>query len=315
MPWMQRPLVPPLPGEAQDIVDVLDTVASGVLPILNAASTLLNAAQIFFQTADLYKALITALLNQTEALVNDLFGSGAFELVINPFTVFNRRQELDKYGIPTLTPEEAVNLAIRSLDDLGDQGRPQFSPAANVSAFGILVTAPNVGVFLDILRGLLSLWTIDDLRFLIDQIERRTGAAPQSRQPDWDTLRFNQIGALGQIQKELLRVLAIAKGYVAVPDDAILDLINQLQRKVNILTLSIAAFQAVIDALTNTPALSGVYILDIPTGVGGNERLKKELKDPQFSALGLNQYTMMALYVGGGPSAAGVDAIRQLIAS
>jgi hypothetical protein len=314
MSWTKRQLVPPLPSEAQPIVDALNTVSGAVVPILNAASTLLNAASIFFQSADLYKALMTALVTQTEDLVNDLFGSGAFELVVNPFTSFRRRQKVDKNGIPLLTPEEAINLAIRSLDDQGDLDRPQFSDAANISAFGILVTAPDISVFLAILEALLSLWNIDDIQFIIREINRRRGILVQSRPPDWDSLRFNQIKALGDVQKELLRVLAIAKGYLAVPDDAILDLIAQLQRKVNILTLSIAAFQAVIDALTNTPALSGVYMLDVPLGVGGNNRLKAELRDPQFAQLGLNKYTFMALYVGGGPSAAGVDSIRQLLA-
>lgn len=59
----------------------------------------------------------------------------------------------DENNIPTLTPVEAINLAIESFDDEGDVRRPPFSKASTVTGFGILITTPYLQLFATLLKG------------------------------------------------------------------------------------------------------------------------------------------------------------------
>lgn len=314
MSWQQKNLGPPIPPEAQAIVDNLSTAAGSVVPILDAAAALLDIAKVFYNGgSDLYAALMSALITECENLINDLFGSGAYEIIVSPFHSIAQRLPKDKYGINLLNPGQAIDIAIKSFDDLGDDNRPQFSSGANVSAFGILVTVPDVFLFIQLLEALYNVWTTWDINYIRQEILKKTGVRYKSKPPDWGNVSFTKIDALAQIKKQLMDVLYIAKGYQITPDDGINDLINALSRKVAILNDTVTTFQAVLDALAGSTALSGAYIFDVPLGVGGNDKIKAALPNEVLSALKLNRYTIFMLYVGGGPSAAGVDAIRQLI--
>lgn len=320
MSWTPKTVTPPLPSEVNDILTGLNSLTGSVSSSLGTISSLLDAAKPFFSGGtDPFAALVTAILTELQNFNNDFFGSGAFQLVIDPFAAFGPRfneegRGKDKYGIPLLTPKDALNKAIRSFDDQGDEDRPQFSDSANVSAFGLLVTAPDLSIFLDILQALASVWTIDDITFTFNRLQKTSQPKPKkSIAPDWSSLRFNQVGALGDIQKEINKALSITKGYTTVGDNVISEIIDTLQRKVDVLQASVDGLQLVVDALVATAGVPNVWVLDVPIGVGGNRRIKEEIVDPNLSALLLNKYTFMVLYVGGGPSAAGVDKIRQLV--
>ena len=385
MPWQQKALLPPLPPEAQDVVDDLNAVAGSIIPILDAAATILDAAKIFFSAgSDLYAALMTALITEVENLINDLFGSGAFELMVHNSSVLSTKLQKDKFGIQLITPADAVNLAIQSFDDLGDDQRPQFSDAASVAGFGFLVTQKDVFLLVKILEALATVLGLPQLDVIFEDLKSQsgqsrtilsnksvfagqitfdyTGGTPKvgnfiqqgavsavitaetdtqiniedkgiakkfvngaarflaeprfSTGADWDSFRFNQFEALGKIQVQLLDVLQIAKGYAVVPDNNIAELIDLLSRKVDTLTAAVTIFQAVIDEITNISGLSGTFVFDLPITTGGNKKLKEELFNPAFedTSFAFDKYTFFALYVGGGPSAAGVETIRLLFA-
>ena len=383
MPWTQKTLLPPLPPEAQDVVDDLNTVAGSIVPILDAAATLLDAAKIFFSAGtDLYAALMTALITDVEDLVTDLFGTGAFELMVHSSAVLSTKLPKDKSGIQLITPADAVNLAIQSFDDLGDDQRPQFSDSANIAAFGFLVTAKDVFLLVEILEILFSVLGLPQIKVLFEDLKEAsgqsrtilsakatsggkitftyTGGSPKvgnfiqqgavsvvvssftdttvaiedigigkkfengaarflaqprfSTGADWDTFSFDQFDSLGKIEVQLLDVLQLAKGYAVIPDNNITELIDLLSRKVDVLTAAVTLFQSVIDEITNTSGLTDTFVFDLPITVGGNKKVKEELVNPAFAAssFALDRYTFFVLYVGGGPSAAGVETIRLL---
>lgn len=385
MPWQQKTLLPPLPSEAQGIVDGLDAVAGSIVPILDAAATLLDAAKIFFSAGtDLYATLMTALITEVEDLVNDLFGAGAFELLVHSDAVLSTKLKKDKSGIKLITPVDAVNIAIQSFDDLGDDQRPQFSDGASVSGFGFLVTAKDVFLLIKILEILASVLGLPQIGKIFDDMKEATGqsrtilsnktvigdkiqfdyeggtpevakfvqqgaistvivastdttieidniglatkfedgAARFLSQPrfstgaDWDSFTFNQFGAMGDIQTQLLNVLQLSKGYAVVPDNNITELIDLLSRKVDTLTAAVTIFQAVIDEIINTAGLADAWVWDLPLTTGGNTKIKESLVNPTFDSpsFALNRYTFFAVYVGGGPAATNVDLIRALFA-
>lgn len=320
MAWTPKTLTPPLPPGAADVVNAISTATTSVSGALTAFSTLLDAAKVFFTAGtDVFQFIVNTIITEAENLNNDFFGSGAFQLIVSPFDVAGPRfleegAGKDQFGIPFLTPRDAISQAVRSLDDTGDANRPIFSDSANIAAFGLLITAPDVKAFITLMQALLSVWTLDDLVFIINRTQAKATPPPKKSVPvDWTSLRFNQIKALADIQRENNKALAIARGYLNVGDNVITQLIDTIQRKVDVLNDSVATFQFVIDALVAAAGIPNVFVLDVPLGPGGVRRLKEELRDPALESLLLNKYTLMLLYVGGGPSAVGVDNIRQLV--
>lgn len=319
MSWQKQNLIPPLPPEAQQIVDSLNTVVGTVSPVISAAVTILDAAKTFMVLmADLYAALMTALITEVENFVNDTFGSGAYELIIHPVDIYPGIKR-DKYGFSKITPGDAINLAIKSFDDQGDPNRPQFSDGANVAAFGIMVSAPDIGVFIFLMEAIVALWKVNEFEEILNRAKKKKGKYKKktldyySSKPDWGSLRFNQIEYLGDLQKEMLNLLAIAKGYATVPDNVLVDLIDALARKLELLNDTIAAIMLIINTIANIGQLADMWVLDIPLGPGGNKRIQQALVDAQLSGMKINKYSMLMLYVGGGPSAAGVELIRSLL--
>lgn len=320
MSWTPKTVTPPLPPGAADVVAAIGAATSTIGGVLSTVSALLDAAKIFFTAGtDLLQFLMNAVITEAENLNNDFFGSGAFQLIVSPFDMAGPRyledgNGKDQYGIPYITPRDAISAAVRSLDDLGDANRPVFSDSAQIAAFGLLVTAPDVKALIALMEALLSVWTLDDLVFIINRTKAKSSPKPKKSVPvDWSSLRFNQIKALGDIQAENNKALAIARGYLNVGDNVITQMIETIQRKVDVLNESVTTFQQVIDLLTAAAGIPNVFVLDVPLGPGGTRRLKEELRDPALESLLLNKYTLMLLYVGGGPSATGVDNIRKLI--
>lgn len=332
MTWTPKTITPPLPPEAQDIVDAISTVTGTVSGILTTFSTLLDAAKIFYNGGtDLFVALMNGIIDAAEDLNNDYFGSGAFQLIIDPFSLPSTRyleqgindlaeditgakiKKKDQFGIPQLTPAECIAAAIRSFDDTGDENRPIFSDAADITALGLLITAPDLSAFLDLLEKLLSVWTLDDLEFIFDRFQLKVNPVKKSVPVDWGSIRFNQIKALGDIQKENNKALAIARGYLNVGDSIIPELIETIQRKVDVLNDSVTTFQSVVDLILAAAGVPNVFVLDVPLGAGGVNRVKIELRDSDLESLAINKYTVMLLYVAGGPTAVGLDKIRQLV--
>ena len=396
MPWQQKELLPPLPPELQLLVDNLTGVKSTVEAVAVPLADALNAIKAFFiSTVDPFATLMNAIITETENLINDLFGAGAFQLIVSPFTVggVNRRTadgKIDKFGFQYITPDRAIKEAIKSFDDLGDPNRPQFSENAPIAAFGILITVKDIGAYLKALELLNGVWTLSDVQFALARMKETVGGSasaqhdgvafnavtpgPQgnkivlvfdgvqtvdqvvdawnndpttveqdllvsfesianpltplglpnpdfkdgssvlspatvrlqgartSKGADWNSIRFNQIGQLALVQDQLLKILALAKGYTLVPD-SIQNLIDALLKKIQQIQDAADLAQQLIDDLTNIQGLADAWIFDLPVTTGGNAAVKEALKNAELQAPDkfIFRYTFFALYVGGGP--------------
>jgi len=315
MSWQQVDLAPPLPPEVQAILADLTVAGNSVATTLGIISDALDIVKIYYQAgSDLFKAIMSALVTELENLMNDLFGAGVFELFVTPFNVNRRGLTIDKLGIPKVTPAQAINFAVNSFDDTGDEQRPIFSDGANVAAFGLLITAPDIILFYEILKKLGVFWKTKEFEILIQRVELAQNPKTRSFNPDWSSFKFNQIEYIGQLQKDMGETLALIKGYMLVADDVMTKLIDALQKKIDDLNARIVALQAIVDLIGSLDEMAGVWFLNVPLGPGGTALIKKELKDQVLSGLSFNNYTMMALYMGGGPNAQAAETWRALLA-
>lgn len=139
------------------------------------------------------------------------------------------------------------------------------------------------------------------------------GPPKRSRQPNWYSWKLNSIDLLHKQQQQLIRLINIARGYTTVPDTVVLDLIKLLEKKVKILQTVVKEFNELINDIKNALTKSGIYVLSIPSATGGNTYIKNQLKQHSFKKLEKNGYTFGALFIGGGPSLAPVETVRNLI--
>lgn len=310
MPWQNTGIAKPIPEELSNLLATAGGVLSALNPLLETIKTLLQIAQAFYSgVLDPLAALAQDLLTEAENIVNDFFGTGVYMLNVD---AVNRSGivKYDSIGLPLLTPGQAISLAIDSLDDTGDIARPQFSNSANICAFGLMATAPSVDQFLALIQQLRNLFTMPDWELIFTIANRhRTVVSGVPTPPDWKSLRFNSIPEMKALQDACLDLIQMLKGYAVVPDNNLQDLIDIIDQKISLLQDLLDSIDSLINDLRNT---TGIFVMNMPIGVGGNERLKQFLRDCPLERSN-NQYTIMAVFAGGGPSLQPVDNIRKLI--
>jgi hypothetical protein len=375
--WERTTISTPIPGAISDALQPVTSLLGAISPLLSTIKAFLQVAKAFLlDFGNIFEGLVDAGIQELEDAVNDLFGTGAFTLVVTPFTfelsdeqaeaiakaydrdVLSARTAYDKAlleinlnfrittvernrrllnartaynaslnfaerkrsigrktdpitGFPLLSPAEAILAAFASFDDPGDPNRPQFSKSANVSMFGILLTSPTLGGLGDLLEKILSLFDIPEWRLLLRRVNRfRETPTDPSVVPDWRSFRLNSISHLASLQGELLDLIETLRGYLLSPKDSLVELANIIAEKVTTLLEIVDTIQNFINALTK---VSGVYFLQVPIGVGGNERLKKALRDPILEDTCFkSNFTALALFAGGGPSAQPIHTIGGL---
>lgn len=313
MTWESKTLNSILPGPFAQLASAANTAANGldaVATVLNTAVTLVKAFQT--TTSDPFFALVNALISDAEDLLNDTFGAGFFLLLVTPYTIESPTYDIT-FKIPTLTPAQALTRAQQSFDDQGDLARPQFTDSATVTGFGIMATAVSPDILLEKVQGLLSLMNLKEFNDLYDkynkaiQVHDDPTSVIRSRQPDWTSIRLQDIPPFGDLYKQMKGYLNLFKGYATTANNATDDFLNTLTRKITAISQQATALSDAIDAVIGGLGASGVYWLDIaPTG-GGNTYLKASLPDSTLQALTQNKYTVMALFVAGGP---GVDSLE-----
>lgn len=310
MSWIKRDVVGPIPDELASVSAEASTLVSTLTPILTSVANLLSAAQVFYTTTlDPYSSLVTSLINQAENLNNDFFATGVYDLSVTPFSRSGVTR-YDSFGFPLMTPKEAILSAVESFDDLGDSQRPQFSNSAQVSAIGLLASAPSPDAFISIVENLTSILQLEDWKLLLKLRERHSDVSSvESVLPDWRSLKLNSIEDMRKVQDSNNQIISYARGYAATPDTNIQDLVDVINAKVSKLN----QLKSQLDQLTqNLRAATGVFVMNVPMGVGGNERIKQELRDCPLER-STNQYTVLTVIMGGGPSLSTVDNFRKLV--
>lgn len=219
----------------------------------------------------------------------------------------------DSIGVPILKPRDCINLAIDSLDDLGDSNRPIFSDAVEISAIGFMATSPGFDQFKKLLEDLIAVFAIPDWELALYRFnEIVPNTLPPSTIPDWSSVRLNSFAPMDQLQKQLIGFLETLKGFQLTSTGNLQDLIDIMTARTNQLEKISKDLDDLAKAITTA---TGVFVLNVPIGVGGVNRLKTELSDA-FLECQNNNYTIMTLFVGGGPeSAKAVDKLRGLFLS
>jgi hypothetical protein len=290
-------------------------------PVIDTAKSLLEIAKALYSViADPYAGIMGAVVASLEDLVNDYFGAGGHLLVVDNFAPIlqpknkkDKKDKKDKYGIPLLAPGTAINIALSSLDDLGDPSRPVYSNSAQISAFGFMLTAIDFVGFYELMKALQNVWSIDELKFNIKKFEQFEKGFSQSVPPNWKATKYNDIEQVAKLQKNILKMLNQTRGYLVTADQAVIQLIDSFVRKADQLKASADGIASILRALSAIAAMNDVWAFDVPLTTGGTEKLKEQLFSDQLAGMKLNKYTFLVLYVGGGPNAPVIDNIRQLI--
>lgn len=215
----------------------------------------------------------------------------------------------DSFGIPILTPRNCILEAVNSFDDLGDVNRPIFSNAVEVSAIGFMATAPGLDQFKSIIEEFIKVFEIPDWSLSLYRFNEISSVTVPSVLPDWKSVRLNSFSPMDQVQKTLIGILETVKGFQITADDSLQDLIDIMKARAEHLDKISNDLNDLANAIQKA---TGVFTLNIPIGVGGTERIKAELRDT-FLECQKNQYTIMTMFLGGGPGAAqAVDTLRGL---
>ncbi len=289
----------------------IGSVLSAIEPILAIAKTLLEIAKVFIEgVEDPFGGLLDAIIEELETLINDLFATGFYIVTVNPFKLEGIRR-FDDFGTPLLTPGDIIDEMVESFDDQGDEARPQFTDA-EMTAIGIIATAPDLAGLLGLIQELIAIFKIPEWELVLEwHQEKADDTQVKSEVPDWESLRLNSFEPFGTLQKDLIALLEAAKGTRIVPDNNIADLIDMLIKKIERLQDILDRIQEILDNAAG--AASGLWVFDYPPTAGGNEAIKAALRDPYLEQCVPNGYSIGTLIVGGGPSLEPVNALRQLL--
>ena len=329
MAWQKSSVGAPVPQAIVSAVDAVDTVVSILDPILTVAETALEVAKVFVKTTtDPAAVLFDAVISDLENLINDLFATGVYCLEVNPFNIQASSVIVpgavggpspiigrwDVFGIPLMTPNECIINMINSFDDLGDTARPQFSSQASIVAFGFLITAPDIAGFLALIDAFLAVFDWPGFDLMKARMAKQITEPVPSVYPDWVSLKLNSIKQLKDIQDSLLDLVNTLKGYRNVLNNVI-DLIDMIKTKVETLQDIVKKFRNQLDSLKNAAKASGIYVFNFPLQTGGNKAIQAALNDPYLQSICTldNGYTASILLLGGGPSAAPINAIKELV--
>lgn len=310
MPWRDTGIAKPIPNAIADVLSVAGGAISVIEPLLSAIKTLLQVAEAFYHgVLDPLAATVQALLTEAQNFITDFFGTGVFSLVVD---AVNRPGivKYDSLGIPLMTPGQAIFTAIDSLDDLGDINRPQFSVDASIVGLGFMATAPSPDQFLALIALLRRIFTIPEWELIFKIVNRhRIVVAGPPVPPDWRSLRLNSIQEMKDLEDGMLALIQMLRGYAVVPDTNIQDLVDIIDQKLSLLKDLMDKLKQLVSDLRHT---TGIFVMNMPIGVGGNARLKEFLRDCPLEH-SHNQYTIMSVFVGGGPSLQPIDKMRALI--
>jgi hypothetical protein len=329
MPWQKSSVSAPISDAIIDVADGVDTVLSILDPILTIAETALEVAKVFVKTTtDPAATLFDAVIAELENLINDLFATGVYCLEVNPFNIQASSVIVpgavggpspiigrwDDFGIPLMTPNECIIHMINSFDDLGDAERPQFSNEASTVAFGFLITAPDISGFLALIDAFMAVFEWPGFDLMRKRMTKQITEVVPSVYPDWISLRLNSIKQLKDVQDSLLELINTLKGYRNVLNN-IFDLIDMIETKIKTLEDIVKKFRDRLQTLKNAAKASGIYVFNYPLQTGGNKAVQAALADPYLQSICTlnNGYTASLLLLGGGPSAAPISAIKDLV--
>lgn len=316
MAWVNRNVAAELPTEFASLADSAQSLQGNLQVVADALNAAATVARVFVSTnVDPTSALATAIISEIESVVDDFFSTGFFMLVITPNDL--TKPGYDPFGLATMTPNQALDAAVASFDDLGDSRRPQFSDQASVTGFGILATAVSVEDMIDKMSGLISVLNLDGFDLYLRQARRtfpQPPVVPDSVSPDWVSTKLQDIPGFSELHAAVQGFLQQFRGYLTTGDNFLDDFVTAIENKVNVITKAIDELNAAIDRFVGAVGATGVYFLDIAQSTGGNTYLKSQIPDSTLESLTENKYTVMVLFVAGGADTAGMENFKSIFA-
>lgn len=312
MAWKKTDVAAPVFNEIAALSGSAAKSVSSIASLAKqATATVDKVKKSYASKADPLIQSFTTVVAATQNLLNDTFGTGVFMLTINQFDVPGARR-VDDFGVPILYPREALQMAIESFDDLADPLRPVFSADATVCAYGFLATAPSISGVVALIDELVRVFDVSEWNLIKTRYRNATlPPAPSSVYPDWQSLKLNSISQIAGVQKDANAMLKNLEGNVLDAHDAVKDAINTVKEKSETATQIIDSLQQNLQNLQSAAKASGLYTLNVPPHIGGNEYLKDQIYDCNL-VIENTGYTLVAITVGGGPSLNAVDRIRKL---
>lgn len=190
--WKRANLGPKLPGPIQAIVDGADSLLGGVKPILETVRDILKLVKHFYaNNVDPLAALLGAILDEIESIINDFFATGFYTLLISPtdqpYPVY------DEYGIPRMSPSRAIDLAVKSFDDPGDENRPQFSDSAVVTCMALMISAADYIAFKNMICNLGKLLQLKQMEEFCGVMEEKIKARKRIRDCSSQMINYDRV--------------------------------------------------------------------------------------------------------------------------
>jgi uncharacterized protein YbaR (Trm112 family) len=314
MGWTNTKVTKPIPKEVQKIVTPISDFVSAVQTPLDVISGLLDVAQAFYIGAtDPLKPLAGSLLSEVDGFLNNFFATDLYSLTITPYTPEGRRSYDLITGVPFLCPQEAIKLAQESFDDKGDSSRPQFTSKAGVAGFGFLVIGESANELARLMNLLDSIFNIPEFRTAAGKIEQHLDdAVIRSTAPDWKRYNLAAFSEFAFLKQKLSELAEIVRGYLTTADDAINDLIDTIELKVAVIQSILEDLDYFLNRLGKA---NNIWFWRVPSTLGGNQKLKKELEIKLNSCLCEDTFSAIQLYVAGGASTASLSAVDSIIDS
>ena len=182
MKWQaQTTLNQIIPEQITNTLDSLSGIIKSADEVLSFIEGILQIAEAFIQNPS---DIITTFLKQySQAIITaiqDALGLGGGFIVIHPWNRMNKRtvniSNDPKFPLhlPAMNGQEALNEFYASFNNQNDPYRPQWSTNTNVVGMGVLVIAPDVSVFLNVVSAIAEIANIKEFKDIVSKYSQDT---------------------------------------------------------------------------------------------------------------------------------------------
>ena len=301
--WEKRSLATALPKEFKQVERASAILGKKVSAFSDSLEDVVNVVKVLNDVIiDPFGAFgFQGLLDELRREINSVMSLGMYVLNVFPDNVDNPRYNIKTFAAG-MTPYEAIERAVLSFDDRGDDDRPMFSDSEEVQGACIMLSAASVEDFVRQLGDFSKIFNLSGFVRIYERYKNFTKLDEikySSTKPDWEQFTLRKLPLFSQIDTKLVEFISLLDGYVVQAGDALTDFTNTLLAKVNLLDRSITGLNDALSVLTRGLFASGVYWKDIKRSTGGNRYLKKEIQEglSVFSDNPNLEYTVMLVLV------------------
>jgi len=311
------------PSALTALVGIASTLKSDLAPIvgsnfpptfggiLGGLISILNTIKVLIvEKNDLTATITNTFITQTENIVNDVFNTGVSILLVLP-----------KAGDFLLSPSKAISEAVVSLNDLGDPNRPILSSTSFAAGLGVLISAPTLTSFNNILSTFRQLISTKEIESLVMKVAKQVDILnlpkspvrlPIPTPPLWFGIKIKDLlPAFQTAYTAVNNFLLELQGSSTLVSTSFDNLVTILTAKYTELFSIMNQAITEIDAIINLPTLAGIYVLSF-SGIGGNSLIQNQLQSLKLASLSGNPYSAFVLMAGGSTSATAFETLAEI---